>query len=276
MDIQGFNHDILNKEEEQELFKKYNETHDINVRNEIIKHNLKLVYGEAIKYKEIYNSDDYFQEGIIGLIEAVERFDYKKGFRFSTYAILWIDNSIKIAHDNQAKMIRLPRNKVTELKFLNSKIDEFVKSNGYYPTYSEMAKITNFKLKKIYELLKYNIHIISLEKNIDEINLNTDSLFTYESDLSDIQIASDSNIEEEYASKELKEILNNILNDKLTKKEINIIKKYYGIECDRSHTLFEIADEENISHEAVRIIRNKALKKIAIPKIKKKLEPYLK
>ncbi len=248
-DIQKY--ELLTREEEYELLKKIREEKDDQARQLLILSNLRLVI--SIAKKSMGNGlllIDLISEGNIGLIKAINKFDYKKGHRFSTYAVWWIKQSIKKAIINKGRDIRIPSYKYEQLSKVNRTIMEYVSEFGETPNTQYIADKTDLKESKVVLLLNEFQDILSLNDTIG------DNIF-----LEDVIGASD-NIEEKIIREdqltEMRDLLDNILSDR----EKEILELRYGLYDNRIHTLKEIGDMLSITRERVRKIEKKAITKL--------------
>ncbi len=250
-DIQKY--ELLTKEEEYELLRKIREDKDEDARHLLILSNLRLVISVA--KKSMGNGlllIDLISEGNIGLIKAINKFDYEKGHRFSTYAVWWIKQSIKKAVINKGRDIRMPSYKYEQLSKVNRTIMEYISEFGETPTTKYIADKTELKESKVVLLLNEFQDILSLNETIG------DNIF-----LEDVIGASD-NIEEKIIKEdqlaEMRELLDNILSDR----EKEILELRYGLYDNKIHTLKEIGDMLSITRERVRQIEKKAITKLKL------------
>ena len=250
-DIQKY--ELLTKEEEYELLRKIREDKDEDARHLLILSNLRLVISVA--KKSMGNGlllIDLISEGNIGLIKAINKFDYEKGHRFSTYAVWWIKQSIKKAVINKGRDIRIPSYKYEQLSKVNRTIMEYISEFGETPTTKYIAEKTELKESKVVLLLNEFQDILSLNETIG------DNIF-----LEDVIGASD-NIEEKVIKEdqlaEMRELLDNILSDR----EKEILELRYGLYDNKIHTLKEIGDMLSITRERVRQIEKKAITKLKL------------
>ena len=248
-DIQKY--ELLTKEEEYELLRKIREDKDEDARHLLILSNLRLVISVA--KKSMGNGlllIDLISEGNIGLIKAINKFDYEKGHRFSTYAVWWIKQSIKKAVINKGRDIRIPSYKYEQLSKVNRTIMEYISEFGETPTTKYIADKTELKESKVVLLLNEFQDILSLNETIG------DNIF-----LEDVIGASD-NIEEKIIKEdqlaEMRDLLDNILSDR----EKEILELRYGLYDNKIHTLKEIGDMLSITRERDRQIEKKVLTKL--------------
>ncbi|PWJ91233.1 MULTISPECIES: RNA polymerase sigma factor RpoD [Oceanotoga] len=233
---------------------------DKRARDELIKANLRLVISIAKRYTGRGLSFlDLIQEGNIGLIKAVNKFDWKKGFKFSTYATWWIRQAITRAIADQARTIRIPVHMVETINKMNKTIREYLQENGEYPTAQELSKLMDKPVEKVNEILMSAKDIISLNSPISSGNGDDD-----ESETGDF-IGSDDLTPEEVAQQMiLKEKLEEVL-DTLHPKEALVLKMRYGFLDGKQKTLEEVGQFFNVTRERIRQIETKALRKLRHP-----------
>ena len=248
-DIQKYR--LLTKEEEQELFKRIREEHDDQARQLLILSNLRLVISTA---KKLLGNGlpliDLISEGNIGLIKAINKFDYDKGHRFSTYAVWWIKQSIKKAIINTGRDIRIPSYKYEQLTKVNKVITEYTNRHGEAPSIEYIAKEVELKETKVVLLLNEFQDVISLNETIGD-NIYLEDVIGEEASVEEEMIKEDQLIE-------MRELLEKILSDR----ERNILELRYGLYDNKIHTLKEIGEILNITRERVRQIEKKAIIKL--------------
>ncbi len=250
---------LLTPTKERQLAKRA-QKNDQKARDELIKANLRLVISIAKRYTARGLSFlDLIQEGNIGLIKAVKKFDWKKGFKFSTYATWWIRQAITRAIADQARTIRIPVHMVETVNRLNKIIREYLQEYGEYPDPEEIAKIMDKTVEKVNEILISAKDIISLNSPISSGNGDDD-----ESETGDFVGSDDLTPEEVAQQMILKEKLEEVL-DTLHPKEALVLKMRYGFLDGKQKTLEEVGQFFNVTRERIRQIETKALRKLRHP-----------
>ncbi|MCI6152391.1 sigma-70 family RNA polymerase sigma factor [Fusobacterium perfoetens] len=242
---------ILSKEEEEELLLKIKKG-DLEAKNQLIVSNLRLVVSIAKNYMNKKMSFiDLISEGNFGLIHAVEKFDMNKGYRFSTYAVWWIKQSITKALINKGREIRIPSYKYDIYNKINKFVLEEVSKTGEYPTNEEIAQKLDLKLKTVEEANIDFQEIMSLNEEIGDNIYLEDTL----------AIQDDIDIEKEFINKMGREKVKKMVND-LNIREREILKRRYGLDGYDIHTLEEIGETFSITRERVRQLEKKTLAKL--------------
>jgi RNA polymerase primary sigma factor len=257
---------LLSLDEELELSKKAAEG-DEHAKNVLAESNLRLVVSIAKRYVGRNLSFlDLIQEGNIGLMKAVDKFDASKGFKFSTYATWWIRQAITRAIADQAKTIRVPVHMVETINKLKRIQRQLTLELNREPTEDELANKMGISIDKIREIFKISQDPLSLETPIGEEE---------DSHLGDF-IKDESNMSpEEYAINEvLKDDISLVLQT-LTEREEEVLKLRFGLEDGTSHTLEEVGNIFNVTRERIRQIEAKALRKLRHPSRSRKLKEYL-
>ena len=246
---------LLTTEEELDIAKRIREDHDEEARKILIRTNLRLVVSIAKRYNGRGLSFlDLIQEGNIGLMKAVTKYDYRKGYKFSTYATWWIRQAITRAIADQSRSIRLPVHVVETINKLKKISKMFMQEEKRKPSEEELAEMSEIPIIKIRELVKISQLPISLETPIGDDDSNN---------LSDI-VEGDSakNPEEKVLGDLLREDLERILNNFLTEREQMVLRLRFGLHDGMPRTLEEVGHVYNVTRERIRQIESKALEKL--------------
>ena len=236
-------------------------------KEKLVKANLRFVVSVAKQYQhQGLGLTDLIDEGNIGLVKAAEKFDETRGFKFISYAVWWIRQSILQAIAEQSRIVRLPLTQVGALSKINSEISKFEQKNQRRPSVQELSSLTNIDETKIDQTIKADNHHMSIDAPFqeDDDNSMADVLASGEDSRADKQV------DYESMAKELDTVLRNVLKDR----EITIVRECFGIGCHEKG-LEEIGDQLGLTRERVRQIREKSIVKLRESGYAKLLIKYL-
>ncbi len=257
--------DLLTAEEEVELAQRIKKG-DREALEKLTKANLRFVVSVAKQYQnQGLSLPDLINEGNLGLIKAAEKFDETRGFKFISYAVWWIRQSIHQAIAEQSRIVRLPQNQVGSVSKINRALNKFEQENERRPNVSEIAEKTDLSEDKVEVALKSNTRHVSVDAPFSDSDDNSllDVLVNDDAPMADRSLVIESLRDEIAAAL-------NILNDR----EQKIIKSFYGIGCQEM-TLEEIGHATGLTRERVRQIKEKAIRKLRNSTSNKLLKTYL-
>ena len=257
--------DLLTAEEEVELAQRIKKG-DCEALEKLTKANLRFVVSVAKQYQnQGLSLPDLINEGNLGLIKAAEKFDETRGFKFISYAVWWIRQSIHQAIAEQSRIVRLPQNQVGSVSKINRALNKFEQENERRPNVSEIAEKTDLPEEKVEVALKSNTRHVSVDAPFSDSDDNSllDVLVNDDAPMADRSLVIESLRNEIAAAL-------NILNDR----EQKIIKSFYGIGCQEM-TLEEIGHATGLTRERVRQIKEKAIRKLRNSTSNKLLKTYL-
>ena len=257
---------LLSPGEERELATRM-AAGDEKARSRLIAANLRLVVSIAKRYVgRGMQFLDLIQEGNLGLIKAVEKFDYTKGFKFSTYATWWIRQAITRAIADQARTIRIPVHMVETINKVKKVKSQLLHRNGHEPTADEIADELSMPVDKVREILRVAQEPVSLETPIgEEEDSHLGDFIADDGALVPADVASHTLLREQ-----LKDVLAT-----LTPREAKVLELRFGLKDGRSRTLEEVGKEFDVTRERIRQIEAKALRKLRHPSRSKKLKDFL-
>jgi RNA polymerase primary sigma factor len=258
--------ELINAEEEVDLARKIRKG-DQTALNKLIKANLRFVVSVSKQYQnQGLSLPDLINEGNLGLIKAAQRFDETRGFKFISYAVWWIRQSILQALAEQARIVRLPLNKIGSINKINRTFADLEQKFEREPSVQEIATVLEMAPEEVKESLKSSSRHVSMDAPIsqdDEGNL-------YDVMLSPDTPPPDKGLLNDSLRKEIERALAT-----LTYREANIIRLYFGLNGKHPHTLEEIGEEFNLTRERVRQIKEKAIKRLKNATRCKNLKAYL-
>lgn len=249
---------VLSPEEERELAQRI-EQGDLEAKKRMILHNLKLVVSVAIRYfgqRRQLTFLDLIQEGNLGLFETIKHFDYRLGYKFSSYATIWIKQSIILAIKNQGRTIRLPASVEKKLALLRNATKKHLREKGQEPTLKEKSQATGISPQEVARLSQLAKETLSLEAS-----LSPDG----QEDFSLLDLIPDSKIidpEKAVEQQNLREILDRAIKNLLSPREQTIVRRHFGLGEEKDSTLEKIGQAFEVTRERIRQIQAKAFGKL--------------
>lgn len=258
---------LLTSEQEIELAKRITRG-DERAKDELCERNLKLVVSIAKKYVNRSSMQflDLIQEGNLGLLKAVEKFDFTKGFRFSTYATWWIRQSITRAIADQARTIRIPVHMVETIHRLSRVSKQLMQELGRDPSNFEIAEKMGITEQRVCEIQKIAQDPVSLESPVGEEDESKISDFVEDETMS----SPDDSTAQDILRAQLLAVI-----ETLTPREQKVIRMRYGLDDNHPRTLEEVGKEFNVTRERIRQIEAKALRKLRHPNRSKRLQDFV-
>ena len=258
---------LITADEEVMLAQRIKEGDEIAL-NKLVKANLRFVVSVSKQYQnQGLSLPDLINEGNVGLIKAARRFDETRGFKFISYAVWWIRQSILQALAEQSRIVRLPLNQVGSINRIKKTISLLEQDYNRPPTNEEIAKHLEISVSSVKSALRISNRSVSIDAPISN---DDDSASMIDFITSDDDIASDEMLINESLQKEIKRSL-----DTLSEKERSVVNLYYGIGMNHGLTLDEIGDKFDLTRERVRQIKEKAIRRLKHPSRSKILKSYL-
>ncbi|MBN8703092.1 MAG: RNA polymerase sigma factor RpoD/SigA [Bacteroidetes bacterium] len=258
--------DMLTADEEVKLAQEI-KNGSMEALDRLVKCNLRFVISVAKQYQnQGVPLTDLINEGNVGLIKAAEKFDATKGFKFISYAVWWIRQTILKSIEEHAKIVRLPSNKVTVLNKVKKALAKLEQEYEREPSSDELGQVLGMHADEVTEFISYNTKAVSIDKPIDD---DEDRTLVNVLESTDGEGA-DNNLMDESLKQELQRML-----CRLSKREERIICMYYGLDGSKYQSLEEIGNHLELSKERVRQIKDKALRKMRMSARKTALKSYL-
>ncbi len=258
--------ELITAEEEVDLTRRIHKG-DLNARDRLVNTNLRFVVSVSKQYQnQGLSLPDMINEGNLGLIKAAERFDETRGFKFISYAVWWIRQSILQALAEQSRIVRLPLNRIGHIQKANKIFAALEQKYEREPTTFEISQALEMAPNDVKEAIKNTGRYISLDAPLaqDEEGNMYDVLLSEDSPSPDKELLTDS------LRKEIERTLNT-----LTRREADIIRLYFGLNSKHGHTLEEIGEKINLSRERIRQIKDKAIKRLKHTAKSRILKTYL-
>ncbi len=258
--------ELLSAEREVELAKRIKKG-DRDALEELIKANLRFVVSVSKQYQnQGLSLPDLINEGNLGLIKAAERFDETRGFKFISYAVWWIRQSILQALAEQSRIVRLPLNKIGSINKINKTFNQLEQEYQRDPTVDEVAELMESTPEVIEDAMNFSGVHVSMDAPLRDEEMNN----MYDVMLNDDSPSPDSGLINSSLRKEIERSLST-----LGDREAEILRYYFGLNCSPPHTLEEIGDEFGLTRERVRQIKEKAIKKLRNQYRNRLLKAYL-
>jgi len=262
---QAGQYSVLTRDEEIDLFKRLKHG-DETVFDQIVKHNLRFVIKIALSYTgRGLSLADLIQEGNLGLLEVIPKYDYRKGYRFSTYAAFWIRQAIQIALRRNGSIISLPIRKARLIGHITEVINNFVQDHGFEPSIPEIARILGEKQEVIQSLMKLRESVLSLDNSTDEDGITPMERIPDSQTKTPLEYCMENQIRIKIAA----------LLKMLSEKEQRIMRLRYGFEHGKNLSLRKTSRLVGLSQEGVRRIERKALEKLRRPSMRDKIAALL-
>ncbi len=258
---------LLSLEQEKELARRYRDTEDLGAARELVLSHLRLVVSVARGYLGYgLPHADLIQEGNIGLMKAVDKFEYRRGYKFSTYAIWWIRQAITRSIADQARTIRIPVHMIEVVNKVIHTSRKMLNEIGREPTPEELAEKLGMPLEKVRKVLKLAREPLSIETPVgDEEDVRLGDLIEDKNAIQPIDAAIQSN---------LRETTTRVLAS-VTPREERVLRMRFGIGMNKDHTLEEVGQQFSVTRERIRQIEAKALRKLKHPSRSRILRSFL-